>query len=230
MAANPDDLVARVLHRDAQMLIIDKPAGIAVHAAVRGQRSLEDGFDALCFGLTQRPGLAHRLDRDTSGCLVLGRHRQALARLGQLFAKGLVRKTYWAVATGTPPEPQGHIALALTKQVRPSGWRMVVDPAGQPALTEYRVLGGGDGLCWLELEPRTGRTHQLRVHGAAIGCPLLGDSLYGRTVFAPGATPLHLHARSVAVPFAPGRPPVTATAPVPDHMRTALTACGFAGE
>jgi tRNA pseudouridine32 synthase/23S rRNA pseudouridine746 synthase/23S rRNA pseudouridine1911/1915/1917 synthase len=223
-----EEIQARVLHRDGLILVIDKPAGLPVHAGPGGGPNLEALFDDLRFGLPKPPALAHRLDRDTSGCLVLGRHRKALARLGRLFASGEVEKTYWAVVDGAPPEPEGRIELALRKLTRQTGWQMVVDPDGQAAVTDYRVLGSAGGRTWLECRPRTGRTHQIRVHCAALGCPVSGDPVYGKA----GATtgPLMLHARSVRLPLQAGKPPIEVTAPVPPHMRDALAACGFAGD
>ena len=219
-----DDLLARVLYRDGLMLIVDKPAGLPVHKGPKGGANLEDLLEALRFGLPKRPELAHRLDKDTSGCLVLGRHRKALQRLGRLFAAGRVDKTYWAVVAGAPPQEQGRIELPLARRSDdPRSWWMKVDPEGQPAVTDFRVLGRSDGLAWLELRPLTGRTHQLRVHLAALGCPILGDAVYGSS----GGPPLHLHARSVMVPLYPGRPAIAATAPPPEHMIEALQACGL---
>ena len=220
------DLVDRVLSRDGLVLIIDKPAGIAVHAGPSGGAALEASFDALRFGLPHAPALAHRLDRDTSGCLVLGRHRKALAKLGRLFSSGTVEKTYWAVVDGAPPADDGRVDLALRKITSKAGWHMVADPAGLAAVTDYRVLGRANGTTWLELRPRTGRTHQIRVHCAALGCPVRGDPVYGDA----RGRPLHLHARAVTVPLYPNRAPITATAPVPPHMRAAFEACGFAGD
>src|SRR5579883_377290 len=220
----PDELINRILFRDGLMLIIDKPAGLPVHAGPGGGPNLEALFDALRFGLPNPPALAHRLDRDTSGCLVLGRHRKSLRRLGRLFAAGRVEKTYWAVVEGGPPEPEGRVELPLAKRTPKRGWHMAVDPAGQPAITDYRMLGASAGLSWLELKPRTGRTHQIRVHCAALGCPVLGDRLYGDET---GAGPLLLHARRITVPLYRGRPPITVTAPVPPHMLAALTALGY---
>ena len=218
----PDDLQARLLYRDGLVLILDKPAGIPVHAGPGGGENLERHFPALRFGLPHPPALAHRLDRDTSGCLVLGRHRKALSRMGRLFQGGRMEKTYWAVTVGAPAEESGRIELALFKETPKTGWRMVVDPAkGQPAVTDYRVRGRSEGLTWIELHPRTGRTHQIRVHLAALGCPVLGDPIYGA-----GGPPLHLHSRAISMPLYPARPAIGAEAPVPPHMRAALSACG----
>lgn len=216
-----------MLFRDGLMLVIDKPAGIPVHAGPGGGANLEDFFDALRFGLPRPPALAHRLDRDTSGCLVLGRHRKALRRLGALFANGRVEKVYWAVVEGVPKEPAGHVDLPLRKVSPKSGWKMAADPEGVPAATDYAVKGAAGGRAWLELRPLTGRTHQVRVHCHALGCPVLGDRVYGTP---DSATPLHLHARAVTVPLYPKKPPISAVAPVPDHMVGALRALGWTGE
>src|SRR5688500_7722421 len=159
----PEEMVARLLYRDGLMLVIDKPAGLAVHRGPKGGASLEDYFDALRFGLPRAPALAHRLDRDTSGCLVLGRHRKALVTLGKLFKTGKVGKTYWAVVEGGPDADEGRIELPLGRLDETRGWWMKPDPKGQPAVTTWRVLGrhlhGRDKhLSWLALEPLTGRT------------------------------------------------------------------------
>ena len=177
-----EEIVARLLYRDGLILVLDKPAGFAVHKGppgARGGRSLEDFFDALRFGLPRAPALAHRLDRDASGCLVLGRHRKALAELGRLFKSGRIGKTYWAVVEGGPADEEGRVDLPLGRKDATRGWWMKHDPHGQPATTSWKALGRGEGLTWLALEPRTGRTHQLRVHCAEMGWPIVGDSVYG---------------------------------------------------
>jgi len=255
----PEEILARVLYRDGLMLVIDKPAGMAVHRGPKGGASLEDYFGALRYGLPRPPALAHRLDRDTSGCLVLGRHRKALAELGRLFKSGRVGKTYWAVVEGGPERDEGCIDLPLGRLDATRGWWMKADLTGQPAVTTWAVLGRGiihpggreersastahgafgatlpfsgrdlQTVAWLSLEPETGRTHQLRVHCAAMGWPIIGDTIYGG---APrrGGPGLQLHAREVVVPLYQNRAPVRITAPVPPHMRAHLASCGWDGE
>jgi tRNA pseudouridine32 synthase / 23S rRNA pseudouridine746 synthase len=228
----PEEMVSRLLYRDGLMLVIDKPAGFAVHRGPKGGESLEDHFDALRFGLPRAPALAHRLDRDTSGCLVLGRHRKALAQLGRLFKSGAVTKIYWAVVEGGPDAEQGTIELPLGRLDATRGWWMKSDPKGQPAVTKWKVMGrAGEPaqLTWLALEPLTGRTHQLRVHCAEMGWPIAGDAIYGNTSRSGGPI-LHLHAREVAVPLYKNRAPIRVIAPVSAHMRERLAACGWRGE
>lgn len=222
----PEDLIARLLYRDGLILIVDKPAGIAVHRGPKGGESLEDGFDALRFGLPRAPALAHRLDRDTSGCLVLGRHRKALEKLGLLFKQGKIAKTYWAVVEGGPAADAGLIDRPLALRDETRGWWMKVDAAGVPAQTRWQVMGRGAGLTWLGLFPLTGRTHQLRVHCADAGWPILGDPIYGRAGRA-SAHLMHLHARSISVPLSANKPRAEAEAPVPNHMTEALRDCGW---
>ncbi len=227
----PEETRARLLYRDGLMLVLDKPAGIAVHRGPKGGVSLEDDFDALRFGLPRKPALAHRLDRETSGCLVLGRHHKALEKLGLLFKQGKIAKTYWAVVEGGPEAADGLTDLPLGRLDKSRGWWMKPDPAGSPAQTRWRVLGRGEWrgrpVAWLALVPLTGRTHQLRVHCAAQGWPILGDAVYGEAPRA-GGPPLHLHARRIEIPIAKAKPPVVVEAPAPAHMREALAACGYA--
>jgi tRNA pseudouridine32 synthase / 23S rRNA pseudouridine746 synthase len=228
-----EEMLARLLYRDGLMLVVDKPAGLAVHrgpqSGDRGGEAFEDYFGALRFGLPRAPALAHRLDRDTSGCLVLGRHRKALTLLGKLFKDGKVGKTYWAVVEGGPEADEGRIDIALSKRDESRGWWMKADTHGLPSTTTWKVMGhDGSGHTWLALEPLTGRTHQLRVHCAEMGFPIVGDSVYGNT--PRGGPPLHLHAREVTVPISKNKPPMTVTAPVPEHMRELLSGCGWEGE
>lgn len=224
------DIGARLLYRDALVLVIDKPAGLPVHPGPKGGETLTDHLDALRFGLPRRPEAAHRLDRDTSGCLALGRHAKALARLNKLFAAtGTVAKTYWALVEGGPETEAGEIALPLARRSEDSrSWWMKVDPAGDAALTRFTVLGRGGGLTWLALAPVTGRTHQLRVHCAAMGFPILGDPIYG-TAPRSGGPGLQLHARALQLPLYPKKPPIRVEAPAPGHMKAGLAVCGLAG-
>ena len=221
----PDQIRAFVLHRDADVLVLDKPAGLAVHAAHKIEHHLGLYMQDLAFDAPEPPRLAHRLDRDTAGCLVMGRTPEAATRLGKLFAGGWVDKTYWAVSNGVPERAQGIIDLPLLKIQVPGSWNILTHPDGRPAQTDYRVLGtDGAGRAWLELKPRTGRTHQLRVHCAAIGCPLIGEPYYGPERIPPGN--LHLLARALAFRLDRESAPLAVTAPPPPHMVDALTACG----
>ncbi|QIB33273.1 RluA family pseudouridine synthase [Ancylobacter pratisalsi] len=229
--AIPFDIATRVLHRDGMMLVINKPAGLAVHRGPKGGETLADHLDTLRFGLPNAPELAHRLDKDTSGCLVLGRHRKALADLGRAFAEGSVGKTYMAVVRGVPAQSEGRIELKLSKRSPQRGWWMQVDPRGQEAISEWRVLATAEGLAVLALSPLTGRTHQLRVHLDAIGHPILGDNIYGGASRLPGGPILHLHSRRVVIPQRQGRDkirdPIDVSAPLPDHMRMTLERAGL---
>jgi tRNA pseudouridine32 synthase / 23S rRNA pseudouridine746 synthase len=219
----PEDLIARLLFRDGLMLVIDKPYGIAVHRGPKGGNCLEDQFSTLRFGLPRSPSLAHRLDRETTGCLVLGRHRKALARLGSLFKNGRVKKTYWAIVHNTPPQPQGLIDLPLGRLDDSRGWWMKIDPNGASAQTRWTLLASAAGRSWLALEPLTGRTHQLRVHCAAMGWPIVGDAIYGMAGPA-GFQRLQLHAREIVIPLYQNKPAISVIAPLPNHMGDALTA------
>ncbi len=214
------DLPSLVLYRDADILVLNKPAGLVVHRTPRAGVTLEDALDQLRFGLPRLPRLAHRLDRDTSGCLVLGRHPAALRTLNQLFATGAVEKTYWAIVEGVPAAAAGRIELPLLKVHRAGTWSIIVDPAGQQATTGWRVLGRQGDRSWLELRPETGRTHQLRVHCAQSGWPIVGDSRYGQT--RRPSESLQLHAARVRVPWR--RSTIDVAAPAPGPMTTTLAA------
>jgi len=216
-------LRARVLHRDPWIIVLDKPAGLPVHDGPSGGDHLERYLDALRFGYAARPQLAHRLDRDTSGCLALGRHRRALKRLGRLFEQGAVAKTYWAVVAGVPPALSGTIDEPIARTTGKGGWRMVIDAAqGRPAITDWQLRASDGRRSWLVLRPRTGRTHQLRLHCATAGWPIVGDGLYG----GPSDTPLLLHARALSLPMQADAPPVRVEAPPPAPLEHAITALG----
>jgi tRNA pseudouridine32 synthase / 23S rRNA pseudouridine746 synthase len=224
---DPAHLAAHVLYRDDQVIILNKPPGIAVHKGAGYGDNLEAHFHLLRFGLPDNPGLAHRLDKDTSGCLVLGRTRPALRQLGDLFSKGLAKKTYWAVVVGGPAKDSGSIDAPLARRSADKrSWWMKVDPAGDDSLTHWRVLGRADGLTWLELVPETGRTHQLRVHCAHSGWPIAGDHVYGGDQARSAARHMHLHARHIVLPR-PASQSLAAEAAPPEHMRPLLAACGW---
>jgi tRNA pseudouridine32 synthase / 23S rRNA pseudouridine746 synthase len=210
--------IPAILFRDTRFVVLDKPAGLKVHAGPRGGDSVEDLFPALS-RRKDGPWLVHRLDADTAGCLVVGLRRAALLAAQAEFAAGRARKTYWAVVRGTPAAGEGTIDAPLLRRTTPAGWHMAVDPAGQPAVTDWRLRGTAADMAWLELHPRTGRTHQIRAHCALLGHPVLGDPVYGG-----GNDKLHLLARAIALDL---DPPLAATAPVPPHMRAALGRCGW---
>lgn len=216
-----------VLHRDGLVLVLDKPAGLPVHS-VAGGKNLHLGqlLFAWQYGLKQPPMLAHRLDRDTSGCLILARHRQAMIRMTELFATRQVEKTYWAVLDGIPAADSGRISAPLVDTKRPGGVTVrLAKPddgeAAQEAVSDWRVLATANRRTWVEFHPRTGRSHQLRVHAASVlGCPIVGDRLYGRAETGG----LCLHARGVT--FAPraNKPALTVTAPAPEALAATLAA------
>jgi tRNA pseudouridine32 synthase/23S rRNA pseudouridine746 synthase len=210
-----------VLFRDSRFVVLDKPAGLPVHPSRRGGPSVEDWFPLLS-RRKDGPWLAHRLDTDTAGCLVVALRRAALREAQAAFAQGGAGKTYWAVVRGRPAAEAGTVEVPLRRVGGRQGWHMAADASGQPAFTRWRIRGVGRELTWLELEPRTGRTHQVRVHCAQLGCPVLGDAVYGG-----GPGPLHLLARTITLAL---EPPVRATAEPPSHMRDALQRCGWKAE
>ena len=199
-------------------MVFDKPAGLPVHPGRQGGPSLEDFFTKISLR-KDGPWLAHRLDTDTSGCLLVALRKAPLITAQAEFAAGRVRKTYWAVVHGGPAEETGGLNFPLLRRTSPTGWRMAVDPQGQHAVTAWRVLGRAPNMTWLELRPHTGRTHQLRVHCATQGFPILGDPVYGD-----GIGPLHLLARTLDLDLTP---PIAATAEPPIHMHAALKRCGW---
>lgn len=224
---------AMVLHRDDDVLVIDKPAGLAVQGGTGTNRHVDGMLDALTFDAEERPRLVHRLDKDTSGILVLARNVWAAGRLTEMFRGRDIRKIYWAATVGVPKPFQGRIDLALAKHGGSHGER-VAEPGEDKlrAITVYNVLEtAGTRAAMVAMWPRTGRTHQLRVHMAAIGTPILGDGKYaGQDAFLAGAElprQVHLHARRVILPHPRGKGIIDVTAPLPPHMVKTWSYFGF---
>ena len=200
-----------VLFIDGEAIVLDKPAGLAVHPGTRTPASLEDYLGALRFGFRREPLPVHRLDRDTSGCLLLARNPKAHKRFQRAFEEKKVGKTYLAILDGVPEAEAGTVDLPLGKtSTAEAGWRMVPEPGGKAAVTHWRVVAVRDGRAAILFTPETGRTHQIRVHAAqGIGIPIAGDPVYGA-----GKGPMLLHALSLRVER-DGKPAIEATAPLP---------------
>jgi tRNA pseudouridine32 synthase / 23S rRNA pseudouridine746 synthase len=211
-------LADRVLFIDAEAMILDKPAGLPVDRPRDGTLAVINHLDSLRFGFERQPTIVHRLDRDTSGCLLLARNPRAHRKFQQAFEAHAVAKTYLAVLDGVPKEPGGTIDMPLNKvSTREGGWRMIVEKRGQAAVTHWEVVIFGEGRALVAFRPETGRTHQLRVHAATgIGIPIIGDPVYGSENRAP---PLHmlLHAHSLSA-AREGKVPAAAIAPLPEHF------------
>jgi tRNA pseudouridine32 synthase / 23S rRNA pseudouridine746 synthase len=211
----PSSLLAdRVLFIDAEAMIVDKPAGLPVDAPRDGSLSVMNHLESLRFGFERQPMIVHRLDRDTSGCLLLARNPRIQKKLSQAFEAGAVTKHYLAVLEGMPVDASGTIDMALGKvSSREAGWQMVPDAKGQRAVTHWELLANADGRALVRFRPETGRTHQLRVH-AASG---LGFGIAGDPVYAKSAAHMLLHAEFLSAPRV-GKAPVEARAPLPEHF------------
>ncbi len=220
-----------VIHRDDDVLVLAKPAGLAVQGGSGQTRYLDAMLDGLRFGAA-RPRLVHRLDKDTSGVLVLGRTAAAAASLAAAFKTRSARKLYWALVVGVPYPGTGKIDASLAKALGPGGERMMTDDDdGKPAVTLYQVLDhAAKRTAWVKLQPLTGRTHQLRAHCALLGTPIVGDGKYGgKAAFIGGSISkkLHLHARAIEMPHPKGGT-LRVKAPAPAHIAESLKFLGFA--
>ena len=233
------DLQRLVIYRDDHVLVLNKPHGMPVQGGPGISRHLDGLLDALRFGGADRPRLVHRLDRDTSGVLLLARTPGTAAKLAAAFRTRAVEKTYWAVVAGRPVPPEGRIDLPLRRIGGARGERTEIadrdDKDAARAITDYRTLDhAGQKLAWLELRPLTGRTHQLRVHCVAIGAPILGDVKYARpdqnNAFSATVVglpdELHLHARALALPH-PAGGTLLVEADLPPHMTQTFRTLGF---
>ena len=226
-ATQAEALRALVLYRDEWLIAIDKPAGLAVQGGTGQRRHLDAMLEALRFGAEDRPRLVHRLDKDTSGVLLLARDARTARHMAGVFRSKQACKLYWAAVAGVPAKARGRIALPLAKKTRRGVERVGETRAGKEAVTLYQVAARrGREVAWLVLRPLTGRTHQLRVHCAALGHPILGDGKYGgRRAFpeprdrGPAiARRLQLHAREIAFPHPADGTTLRITAPLPPHM------------
>ncbi len=223
-----------VIHEDRDIFVLNKPSGFAVQGGSKTHHHLDGLLMGLGVELKERPLLVHRLDRDTSGVIVIARRRSVAAALGKLFATRAVKKTYWAIVKGVPKPAQGRIEVALIKAKGPDGDRMRASEEGeeddeQLAVTHYSVIAkAGNAASWVSLKPVTGRQHQLRAHMAHIGTPIFGDEKYGGLDDMPVGVPqkLHLHARRIVFPH-PRDGIIDISAPLPEHMLTSFKLFGF---
>jgi 23S rRNA pseudouridine955/2504/2580 synthase len=228
------EIQSLIIHRDDWVIALNKPSGLAVQGGSGTERHVDGMLDALRFGSEVRPRLVHRLDKDTSGLLLIARTGPAAKRLSESFRDRETEKLYWAVVVGVPPRPDGAIDLPLAKRpgARDRETMQVDHEEGQKALTHFRILDrAGNRAALLALWPRTGRTHQLRVHCAEIGCPILGDRKYGGEEALLSAVAdsrrLHLHARRLALPHPSGKGTLTLQAEPPAHFSRTVEAFGF---
>ncbi len=233
-AADAADLQARVLFRDDALIAFDKPSGLAVQGGSKTSRHLDGMLEALRFDASENPRLVHRLDKDTSGVLLLARDAPTARALTAQFRDHDVVKTYWALVAGVPPHGEGRIDLPLSKTPGQGGEKMrPAKEGGQSAVTRYSVVDhAGQRAAWLALHPLTGRTHQLRVHCSALGTPIVGDGKYGgKEAFVAGlSNKLHLHARSLAFPHPISGEGMDIIAPLGGHCAESWATLGFAPE
>ena len=224
---------AMVIYRDSTALVLNKPPGLATQGGTKTDEHVDGLLDALWFDADMRPKLVHRLDKDTSGALLIARSTRAAAHFSKAFAGRTARKVYWALVMGTPSIEDGVIDLPLSKQPGTGGEKMHVDQKdGAPSRTRIRVIDvAGNRTAWVECQPLTGRTHQIRVHLAAIGHPIIGDGKYGgREAYLTGeiSRKMHLHARRIRVDHPNGNgEQVDVTAPLPLHFAQTLENLGF---
>lgn len=227
--AAADHLRRLILLEDDAVIVLNKPPGLAVQGGTGTTRHIDGMLAAISGGGGERPRLVHRLDRDTSGVLVVARTAAAAAKLGDAFRRHRVEKLYWALVVGRPSPAAGRIDRPLAKQPGGQGEKMAPSEDGQVARTSYRTVArAGRIAAWLALLPLTGRTHQLRAHCAAIGCPILGDGKYGGAGARPAGPPkgLMLHARQIRLPHPDGGT-LEVTAPLPKAMQSAFAWLGF---
>ena len=233
-AKDEKELIDSILYKDAHVLVISKPAGLAVQGGSGTTHHLDAMLDCLKLDALERPRLVHRLDKDTSGVLVLARTRKAATTLSRSFQTKDVRKIYWAAVAGVPNPPDGKIDMPLSKKSKGAGGneKVWVDEfEGKHAVTVYRTIeSAGKRAAWVEMEPITGRTHQLRAHMLLLGTPILGDGKYGgQDAFLSGseiAKKMHLHARAIRFPN-PGGGLTEVIAPLPQHMVETWKYLGF---
>jgi 23S rRNA pseudouridine955/2504/2580 synthase len=229
-------LASITLYEDDDLLVLDKPSGIAVQGGTKTTHHIDRLLEGLGDSPETRPRLVHRLDRDTSGVLVIAKRRAVAAKLGRAFQTRSVHKIYWALLHGVPKPPQGKVDAALVKAGSPDGDRMRKARPGeqdiaQSAVTHYAVVDrAGQAVSFVSLKPVTGRQHQLRAHMAIIGHPILADAKYEGDRNMPKGIPikLYLHARRIAFPHPSGEGVVDVTAPLPEHMTKAFALFGFA--
>jgi 23S rRNA pseudouridine955/2504/2580 synthase len=233
--ADRDFLASITLYEDDDLLVLNKPSGLAVQGGTKTAQHVDRLLEAMGDGPETRPRLVHRLDRDTSGVLVIAKRRSVAAKLGRAFQTRSVRKIYWALVKGVPKPPQGRIEAALVKAAGPEGDRVRKARPGeqdvaQSAVTYYAVVDrAGQAVSYVSLKPVTGRQHQLRAHMAILGHPILSDSKYKGDQDLPDNVPnkLHLHARRISFPHPSGEGTVDVTAPLPEHMRQSFALFGF---